>query len=65
MFAPLEGATVAPDHIRIKFSKKMVKDAPAIGTDGELLAEEERPLFEHYGLEFETGSAGERRLARR
>jgi hypothetical protein len=42
-----------------------VKDAPSIDTDGELPAAEEEAIFKHYGLTYQPGAAGERRLARR
>ncbi|MFC7469044.1 hypothetical protein ACFQVA_18180 [Actinomadura keratinilytica] len=43
--------------------RQLVKEAPTISTDGELLAEQERGIFDHYGLEFGVGHS--RRLARR
>jgi hypothetical protein len=64
-FVPLDRATVSPSHVRVAFGKKQVKDAVTIDTDGELAAEAERPLFEHYGLPYQPGASGERRLARR
>jgi hypothetical protein len=64
-FVPLDRATVAPSHVRVAYSKKQVKDAFEIDTDGELAAEEEPGLFEHYGLAYQPGASGERRLARR
>lgn len=64
-FVPLDGATVAPHHLRVRYPKKLVRSAPSIGTDGELLAEEEPGLFEHYELEYLPGADGARRLARR
>lgn len=65
VFAPLSGAVVAPDHVKIAFGKELVREAPSIDTDGELLAADEPGVFAHYGLEYRTGSHGERRLARR
>ncbi|QKS14339.1 PRC-barrel domain-containing protein [Curtobacterium sp. Csp1] len=65
LFVPLVGATVAPKHLRVAFPKKLVKDAPTIPTDGELEASTEPVLYEHYGLQYQTGSGGERRLGRR
>ncbi|MFJ4219403.1 PRC-barrel domain-containing protein [Curtobacterium luteum] len=65
VFVPLAGATVAPKHLLVAFPKKLVKDAPSIGTDGELDAALEPGLYEHYGLAYQTGSNGERRLGRR
>jgi hypothetical protein len=64
-FVPLLGAGVAPKHIRIAYDKKLVKDAPNIDTDGELDAATEPVLYDHYGLPYQTGSGGERRLGRR
>ena len=64
-FVPLAGATVAPSHVRVSYPKKQVKAAFAIDTDGELAATDEPGLFEHYGLAYQPGGAGERRLARR
>jgi hypothetical protein len=64
-FVPLDGATVAPDHVRVTADKKRIKDAPAIDLDGELLAGQENDVFTHYGLAYSPGASGERRLARR
>jgi hypothetical protein len=64
-FVPLTGATVAPKHLKVRFDKKVIKDAPTIPTDGELEAGVEPGLYEHYGLQYVTGTNGERRLGRR
>lgn len=64
-FVPLGGATVSPSYLKVVYPKKLVRDAPSIDTDGELAAAEEPGVFEHYGLEYRPGAAGERRLARR
>jgi len=64
-FVPLDRATVAPSHVRVAYQKKLVKDAFSIDTDGELAATDEPGLFGHYGLAYEPGAGGERRLARR
>jgi hypothetical protein len=65
VFVPLGGATVAPKHVRVRADKKLVKDAPAIETDGELAAADEPAVFAHYGLAYQPGATGERRLGRR
>ena len=65
VFVPLGGAVVTPDHLKVAYSRQLVKDAPSIDTDGELRAEDEEGVFDHYGLTYRTGSTGERRLARR
>ncbi|GAA5055062.1 PRC-barrel domain-containing protein [Streptomyces similanensis] len=65
VFVPLAGATVSPSRLNVAYDKKYVKDAPSIDTDGELPVGDEPAVFEHYGLPYETGAAGQRRLARR
>jgi hypothetical protein len=65
VFVPLDRATVGPGYLKVAYGKKLVKDAPSIDTDGELLAGEEQAVFEHYGLTYQPGANGERQLARR
>jgi hypothetical protein len=65
VFVPLDGATVGPGYVKVSSGKKQVKDAPSISTDGELPAGDEEAIFKHYGLTYEPGGGGERRLARR
>jgi len=65
VFVPLDGATVKPDAVRVRFAKKLVGEAPAIDVDGELAAVDEPRVFAHYGLAYLPGAGGERRLARR
>ena len=65
VFVPLDHATVGPRYVKVPYDKKQVKDAPSIDTDGELPAGDEEAVFKHYGLAYEPGAGGERRLARR
>src|SRR5512142_3399092 len=65
VFVPLDHATVGPGYVKVTYDKKQVKDAPSIGTDGELPAGDEEAVFKHYGLAYQPGAGGERRLARR
>lgn len=65
VFAPLADATISPRHLRVAADKDLVKDAPSIEIDGELLAETESAIYEHYGLVYHPGDSGERRLGRR
>jgi hypothetical protein len=65
VFVPLGQATVGPGYLKVCYMKKQVKDAPSIGTDGELPAGDEEEIFRHYGMTYEPGAGGERRLARR
>ena len=65
VFVHLDRATVGPGYLKVAYGKKQVKDAPSIGTDGELVAADEAAVFKHYGLAYEPGAGGERRLGRR
>ncbi|SEQ10744.1 PRC-barrel domain-containing protein [Microlunatus flavus] len=65
VFVPLVGAKVSPNQVRVTTDKKTAKDAPSIDTDGELTSELEPTLYSHYGLPYERGASGERRLGRR
>ena len=65
VFVPLNQATVGPGYLKVAYDRKQVKDAPSIGTDGELPAGDEEAIFTHYGLEYRPGANGERLLARR
>ena len=65
VFVPLDRATVGPGYLKVAFTKKQVKDAPSIETDGELAAADEAAVFQHYGLTYQPGAGGERRLGRR
>ncbi len=65
VFVPLNQATVGPVYLKVCYDKNEVKDAPSIGTDGELPAGDEEAIFTHYGLTYEPGAGGARLLARR
>src|SRR3954463_14527703 len=48
---PIRDAQVTDDdQVRVPLDKEQVKDAPRIDPDGELGPDEERRLWEHYGL---------------
>jgi PRC-barrel domain len=64
VFVPLRGATVGPAYLKVVYDRKLVKDAPSIDTDGELLATDEPAVFAHYDLPYGAGET-ERLLARR
>jgi hypothetical protein len=64
VFVPLAGAKVGPGYLKVAFPKKLVRDAPSIDTDGELLATDEPAVFRHYELPYDAGET-ERLLARR
>lgn len=65
VFVPLAGAAVGPEYLKVRYPKSLVKDAPSMGTDDVLAAEDEESVFAHYDLEYAPGAGGERRLARR
>src|SRR5918912_4580026 len=51
-FVPLAGAQHSAEHLQVTVTKKQVKDAPSIEGQGQLSEEEERRLFEHYGIPY-------------
>ncbi|MGZ3103110.1 PRC-barrel domain-containing protein [Streptomyces sp. H62] len=65
VFVPVDKAVVGPGYLKVSYDKGLVKDAPGIDPDGELAAEDEGAVFAHYGLPYEQGTRGERRLGRR
>jgi hypothetical protein len=65
VFVPLANAIVGPGYLKVGYVRELVKEAPSIGTDDVLPAEQEEAIFKHYGLAYQPGAAGERQLARR
>ncbi|MGI8456661.1 MAG: PRC-barrel domain-containing protein [Propionibacteriaceae bacterium] len=65
LFVPMLNATVSPRNIQVDIDKKLAKDAPSIDLNGELTADAEPGIYEHYGLTYTPGSGGERKLGRR
>ncbi|MFD9116580.1 PRC-barrel domain-containing protein [Streptomyces bottropensis] len=65
LFVPLEDAIAGPGYVKVGYVRTLVKQAPSIGTDDVLPAEQEEAIFKHYGLPYRPGAAGERQLARR
>jgi hypothetical protein len=65
VFVPLTNSTVGPGYLMVTYPKDQVRGAPSIDMDGELPATEEEAVFKHYGLTYQPGGGGERRLARR
>ena len=64
VFVPLVGSTVGPGYLKVAYPKKLVRSAPSIDTDGELMATEEPAVFSHYELTYDAGE-NERLMARR
>jgi hypothetical protein len=65
VFVPVDDAIVGPDYVKVSYARALVKKAPSIGVDDVLPAEEEGAIFRHYGMTYQSGAGGERRLARR
>jgi uncharacterized protein (TIGR02271 family) len=57
-FAPIEGARPEGESVRLAYTKEQVKDAPGIEPDQELNDSEERALWSHYGLDYDSGHSG-------
>ena len=51
-FVPLAGAQPAGEAVRVRATKDQVKEAPSIEGDGQLSEQDERRLFEHYGVPY-------------
>ena len=64
-FVPVDGASVSPKELRVTVDKKLAKAAPSIEPDGQLEAAMEPEVYAHYGLAYQPGASGERRLGRR
>src|SRR5829696_251741 len=53
-FVPLAQATQSDHDVRVPYDKQLVKDAPRIDPDQHLAEAEERQLWRHYGLDYDT-----------
>jgi uncharacterized protein (TIGR02271 family) len=53
-FVPLRGARPVGEDVRVPLEKAHVKNAPGVETDGELDEREERELFSHYDVSYDT-----------
>jgi uncharacterized protein (TIGR02271 family) len=56
-FVPLRDAQPVGEDVRVPLEKAHVKDAPRIEADGELSESDERQLFTHYDVAYETDGA--------
>ena len=56
-FVPLQEADTSGDQIQVPFEKDRIKDAPSLDADEELSPEEERRLYDHYGVDYGDGAA--------
>jgi uncharacterized protein (TIGR02271 family) len=53
-FVPIKDASRTGEDLQVSVTKDLVKDAPSIDADEELSEQEERRLFEHYGVPYTT-----------
>jgi uncharacterized protein (TIGR02271 family) len=53
-FVPIRGASPSGENLRVPVTKDLVKDAPRVEADQEMSEQEERALFEHYGVPYTT-----------
>jgi uncharacterized protein (TIGR02271 family) len=51
-FVPLAGASPTGEDVQVPVTKNQVQDAPSVDADGGLSEQEERHLFEHYGVPY-------------
>ena len=49
---PVSGAQPTTEGVTVPYEKAKVKDAPNVVADGELTPDEERRLYDHYGVAF-------------
>jgi uncharacterized protein (TIGR02271 family) len=56
-FAPLDGASLVADEVQLSCPKALVDGAPDLETGRHLSVEEERTLYQHYGLGKQERSA--------
>ncbi|HKO39300.1 MAG TPA: PRC and DUF2382 domain-containing protein [Solirubrobacterales bacterium] len=57
-FAPIQGARPEGGAVHLAYTKEQVKDAPGVEPDQELNDSEERALWSHYGLDYDSGHGG-------
>jgi uncharacterized protein (TIGR02271 family) len=53
-FVPLADASPSGEELQVQVSKDLVKSAPNVEADQELSEQQERLLFEHYGVPYTT-----------
>jgi sporulation protein YlmC with PRC-barrel domain len=55
-FVPLAQAALHGMRVQVPFAQAHIHDAPNIDPDGQLSADEEARLYQHYGLDYGQGS---------
>jgi uncharacterized protein (TIGR02271 family) len=59
-FVPIDRLDRSADGITVPYDKATVKDAPSVDPDGQLSEREERRLYRHYGMDWDSGTASDR-----
>jgi uncharacterized protein (TIGR02271 family) len=54
-FVPLSEASFSGDRVTVPYDKDKVKGAPNVSQDGHITPEEERDLYEYYGMSYSSG----------
>lgn len=55
VFVSLDEAVLGPRCLKVSYAKSLVRKAPSIGTDDILPAEQEKEIFQHYGMAYQPG----------
>ncbi|WP_420451712.1 DUF2382 domain-containing protein [Ilumatobacter sp.] len=53
-FVPIAGSSTHDDGLKVPYSTDHIKDAPAVDADQHLDADQERKLYSHYGLDYDS-----------
>jgi hypothetical protein len=53
-FVPLTQAAEAGENVQVPYDKQLIKDSPRVDSDRHLSEAEERQLWHHYGLDYDT-----------
>jgi sporulation protein YlmC with PRC-barrel domain len=57
-FVPLNEAHLAGEEVQVPFDQEQVKSAPSVDPEDQLSQDEERRLYEHYGLGYSRSESG-------
>jgi uncharacterized protein (TIGR02271 family) len=53
-FVPLAQAAQTDENVQVHYDKRLIKDAPRVDVDQHLSEAEERQLWRHYGLDYDS-----------
>jgi len=55
-FVPLREASLEGDDVHVPYEKTQIKDAPSLDAEEELSPDEERQLYDYYGVDYAAGA---------